>query len=151
MTNVLIPTDFSLQSLDLVNRATMHIPGKLNITMLHIFDMPSSLSDVTRPGGINGHYNLITEELRNRCRQIRANNANIAGIRFQMMFGTTAAAFRNFAEANAIDIIVYPSDYLFVPVTNSSVDPGSMILRSGIKVLRELSTRYAAFPRVALS
>lgn len=149
MTNVLIPTDFSLQSLDMAAATIQHLPGKLNIVMFHAFDMPGSLIDAMHLGGFR-NSNIITEELRVKCCQLKAENANIASIRFQFMYGNTVTVFRQFAEANAIDLIMYP-DKNFGSVLPESVDPHRMFLRSGVKVIRDLTPRAIASAHTILS
>jgi hydroxyacyl-ACP dehydratase HTD2-like protein with hotdog domain len=141
MTNVLIPTDFTVRTLDIVTAAAQNIPGKLNVFMFHAFDMPDSLIDAMHRTGLNSHYNLITEELRMKCRQIKAACPDVSNISFRLMFGTTVAAFKNFAEANDIHVIVYPAGYSFLPVVRESVNPDRMFLKSRITVLRNLSLK----------
>ena len=143
MTNVLIPTDFTVRSLDLINNAVQHIPGKLNIFLFHTFDMPDTLIDAMHMSGIKNYNNLITEELRLKCRQIKADNASINGISFRLMFGSTVAVFKNFAEANNIDVIIYPTGYNYIPVVRESINPERMFLRSGIAVMRNVSIKNA--------
>jgi hypothetical protein len=140
MVNVLIPTDFSLGSLDIAAQAAQAVPDKLNIFFFHAFDMPDSLIDAMIKTGARGHNRLVTEDLRLKCRKIKAANPVINNISFRIMYGTTVALFRNFAEANAIDLIVYPENYRFVPAVRESIDPARMFLKSGIKVMRSLTT-----------
>jgi len=139
MTNVLIPTDFTVQSLDLVSKAALRLPGKLSIFLFHTFDMPDNLIDAMHMNGIKNHNNLITEELRLKCRQLKADHANISSVCFRLIFGTTVAVFKNFAEANDIDLIIYPTGYKHVSVVRESVNPERMFLKSGVKVIRDLS------------
>ncbi len=139
MTNVLIPTDFTAQSLELASKAALRLPGKLNIFLFHTFDMPDNLIDAMHMNGIKNHNNLITEELRLKCRQLKADHANISSVCFRLIFGNTVAVFRNFAEANDIDVIIYPNGYKHVFVVRESVNPERMFLKSGIKVIRDLS------------
>lgn len=136
MTNVLIPTDFTVQSIDAIGAAAQHIPDRANFFLFHAFDMPQSLIDAMRLTGVKSHHNLVTEELRLRCRQVKEENLNIAGISFRLMFGSTVSVFRNFAEANKINLIVYPEDYVFLPTVRESVDPCKMFLKSQIPLMR---------------
>jgi hypothetical protein len=65
------------------------------------------------------------------------------------MRGNTAAIFRNFADANAIDMIYCPEQYVFKPVHRRSVDPVPLFRKSGISLVRQLrpankAVEYAA-------
>ncbi len=57
------------------------------------------------------------------------------------MEGSSAPLFRNFVDANEIDIIVCPDHFQHVPVHKQSVDPRPLFKKSGIRVLRELGVR----------
>jgi len=141
MTNVLIPTDFTTQSLDLIPAAAQQVTGKINVFLFHAFDMPDSLVDAMNRTGLSSHHNLITEELRMKCRQIKNQCPDVANISFRLMFGTTAAVFRNYAEANDIHVIIYPAGYRFTPVVRESVNPDRMFLKSRISIVRNLTGR----------
>ncbi len=136
MKNVLIPTDFTLNSLAHVSAAVKAIRGKCSIILFHAFDMPESLIDAMHRSGIKGHSNLITEELRLRCRKIKFENPSIADISFKIMYGTTIMAFRNYAEGNDIDFIYLPEGYTYKAVVRDSVDPTKWFKKSGIKIVQ---------------
>ncbi len=137
MNTILIPTDFTVGSLELMNILARNTENKLNFILFHAFDMPGSLVEAMSRAGINSHNKLITENLRLACKRIKANNSNIANISFRNMYGTTIAAFKNYAEANAIDMIALPPDFRFVHITRDSVDPTRMFKKSGLPLLTD--------------
>lgn len=137
MNTILIPTDFTVGSLEIMNTLARSTENKLNIILFHAFDMPGSLVEAMSRAGINSHNKLITENLRLACKRIRANNSNITNISFRNMYGTTIAAFKNYAEANAIDTILLPPAYRFVYVTRESVDPTRMFKKSGLPLITD--------------
>ncbi len=141
MTNVLLPTDFTTDSIACVNGAVKAIPGKLNIFLFHAFDMPDSLIDAMHRAGRRGHSDLITETLRLKCKQVKAAYPVISNISFRVMYGTTTMAFKNFAEANKIDAIYMPRGHKFVPVVRESVNYERMFKKSGIQIVNELTSR----------
>lgn len=135
MKKILVPTDYTQRSIDLAARAAKAIDTKIDIYLFHAFEMPDSLMDAMT----NTHHNLITEELRVQCKRIKGQNANINHISFRALHGTTSVAFRNYAEANEIDLIVLPPEYKFIPVVNKSVNPLHMFRKSGIPILSDLT------------
>lgn len=135
MMNVLIPTDFSYTSLNYAAQAARQLGEKCNVFLFHALDVPDNLADTMSRVGIRADQKLITEELRVRCRKIKSNNPGIANIYMRIMHGTTLAAFRNFADANEIDLIFLPEGYQFRAVVRDSVDPTDWFGQSGIKVL----------------
>jgi hypothetical protein len=144
MKNVLIPTDFSYASLGLIARAASTIKGRFNIILFHAFQMPDSLIDIVSRHSINHHGDYITEGLRIRCKKLKATYPNIGNISFRIMYGSTLAAFEHYAEANDIDLIIWPDELEFATVNRDSVDPSRMFRRSGIEILKKLESKKAA-------
>jgi hypothetical protein len=139
MRNVLIPTDITLHSLELVSFAARAIPDRINAVLFHAFDMPDSLLDAMIRSHNGGFNSLITEEIRVKCKRLKAAHSNISNISFKYMYGTTKAAFRNYVEANKIDMIVLPDGYSFVPVVRDSVNMIKIMQQSGIEILSDLT------------
>jgi len=135
MKNILVPTDFSLLSLDQVGIAAKAFKGKCSIILFHAFDMPESLIHTISRTGIKSHYSLVTEAMRLKCRKVKSESSNISEIAVKFMYGTTLMAFRNYVEANDVDFIFLPDDYRFVPVVGESVDPTQWFKKSGVVVL----------------
>lgn len=134
MKNILIPTDFSASSLDFIGQIAQNSIGNINIILFHAFDMPQSLMDAMRRNGMRNYGNMVTEELRQKCKKIKSENRNLNNISYKLMYGTTSMAFDNYAEANDIDAIVIPPGYQFTPVVRESVNPKRMFQKSGLPV-----------------
>jgi hypothetical protein len=150
MKNVLIPTDFSPGSLDMIAAVAAGADEKVNIILFHAFDMPVSLVDAMMRTGANGHYSMVTENLRVKCRKIKTSNQMVGNISFKFMYGTSVALFRNFAAAYRLDMIALPENYFFVQVVRESVNPLHMFKKSGIpvqvfsSVVASVPIRYAS-------
>lgn len=149
MKNVLIPTDFSPVSLDLIANVAQALPGKINIVLFHALEMPDNLIDAMRRAGLKDHNQLISEALRIKCKKLKSMYNNINNISFKIMHGSTPAVFENYAEANDIDLIVYPEGYTFMPVVRESVNPERMFKKSGIEIMRRLTPRKVVKEEVA--
>jgi hypothetical protein len=139
MKNVLLPTDFSANSLDPIEIVAKMLPDKLNILLFHAFDMPQSLLEAFSKVGLNGHGNLVTEELRIKCKRIKQSHRNVQNICFRPMYGVTTMAFKNYSEANKIHLIALPPGYRFAPAVRESVDPTRMFQKSGIEILNKFN------------
>jgi hypothetical protein len=142
MRNVLVPTDFSAASFDLVEQA-IHTMGEqvVNITMFHAFQMPFFVSDLIR-NQRKPYHDLLTDAFRNNCKQIKQQYPKqVNSIVFRHLFGNTPAVFRHFVDANDIDLIVYPDQYEFLPVHPDSVDPGRMFRKSRVPLLRQFKSK----------
>lgn len=141
MTNILIPTDFTAASLQLAEKTIQALETKgCNIILFHAFELPTSEFDLlTRR---KPYTDLVTDSFRQACKQLKDQYPKaIQKICFKFMDGSSAPLFRNFADANDIDLIVCPDHYQYVSIHKLSVDPRPLFKKSGIKVIREFNPR----------
>jgi len=132
MKNVLVPTDFSIESLELINKTAKSIADKLNIYLFHAYEIPAGNDKTT-----NKKNNLITEQLRQRCRRIKASNKNICNISVKIMQGASHTLFNNFTNNHKIDVLVLPHKYVYIPPTAESVSPIKLFRKSTIEKLSD--------------
>jgi hypothetical protein len=138
MINILVPTDFTADSLMLAENALKNSNiEKCNIVLFHAFQPPASPLDMLGAGHRDPSCELMTESFRQACKQLKdANVTRINKIIVRCMTGSTRAVFRNFIEANDIDFIYCPNEYCFLPVHARSVDPQYLFSKCGIPVLK---------------
>jgi hypothetical protein len=138
MKNILIPTDFSLRSLDMVkaavNHAQLHAP--MNILLVHFFKMSDNMQELMLLSRRMKDYEHISTEYRNTMAQLQKQYpARINGIRVECFYGSTLAVFKNFLHGNGISLIACDEHYRFVKVTRNSIDPLNIIKKSGCALL----------------
>ncbi|HUC81723.1 MAG TPA: universal stress protein [Flavisolibacter sp.] len=143
MTNILVPTDFTAASLKMAENALNSGNfEKCNLVLFHAFEMPSSPFDLLFSNYKDPSGELITESFRQACKQLKDEHAKRVGkIIIRCMNGDTRAVFRNFAEANEIDLIYCPEDYVFQPVHVRSVNPLYLFKKCAIPVLKNRSQK----------
>lgn len=136
MINVLVPTDFSVASLALIDQTAKVLNEKLNIYLFHAFEIQQGKEALQNRQIIQNK--LITETLRQRCRRIKANNKNISNISVKIMHGSNQIAFSNFTDIHKIDLLVLPHSYTFIAPSKESVNPVKLFKKSGIEKLTKL-------------
>lgn len=143
MRNVLVPTDFSIDSLQLVERTIAALNDQtMNVILFHAFDMTCNAPDRLGNGTRIPYAHLLTDEFRNACRRIKTANARtVQNIHIRHFYGSTAPVFRNFIDANDIDLIICPAHFKFNLVTPQSIDPVKLFKRSGVPVITELARK----------
>ena len=143
MTNILIPTDFTAATLQLAEQAVLALETKnATIILFHAFELPTSEYELLAPGRSKPYANLVTDNFRQLCKQFKDQHSKAVNkICFKFMEGSSAPMFRNFVDANEIDLIVCPDHYQYTSVHKQSVDPTPLFKKSGIRVLRELGKR----------
>lgn len=143
MINMLIPTDFSAASLQLAEQAIQSLETRtVNIILFHAFELPSSEFELLAPARKKPYADLVTDHFRQACKQLKDQYPKaVQKICFKFMEGSGAPLFRNFADANEIDLIVCPDHYQYISIHKLSVDPRPLFKKSGIKVIRDFSQR----------
>lgn len=138
MANVLVPTDFTAASLKLAEGAIKNTNvEKCNLVLFHAFDQPSSPFDLLGAGCANPSGELVTEKFRQACKQLKNDYPRrVDKIVIRCMTGSTRALFRNFVDANDIDLIYCPESFVFKAVHPRSVDPLFLFRKCGIPVVK---------------
>lgn len=137
MKHILIPTDFSAKSLELIRfTANVFADEEIKVTLLHILRMPEGISDLLLLPRHGKHYRLVTDEFRKGYEDLqKVYRQTIKRLHVEFLYGDTNALFRNFLFAQHIDAIVYPENYQFLKPSKDSVDPKALIRKSGCPVL----------------
>lgn len=124
MMNILIPTDFSIKSLKLINRAAERFQGKtLNITLVHALEPDHSIGGLLMLTKRLDVHRLYTAEFMEACEVMRNKYASqIKSIKVEFYYGSTKAYKKNFLQARNIEAILLPSDYEFNAPSPASLD-----------------------------
>jgi len=136
MKTVLIPTDFNLESLTILETLVQQKTEKMNIIFLHAFKLSDSITDMLMLSRRSRDYENVSDEFYNAINQFKSkypSQVNCIGIEY--FYGSTVAAFKNFLEAFDVDYIAYLKNYNFKPINKYSIDPKFLTERSGCEVL----------------
>jgi hypothetical protein len=137
MKNILIPTDFSIRSLDLVKAAVYAgINEPMNILLVNFFKMSDNIQELMMLSRRMKDYEYISDEFREVCNQLQERYpARINSIKVECFYGSTIAVFKNYLFGNGINMIVYDEHYRFIKLNKSSIDPLNIIKKSGCALL----------------
>lgn len=143
MINILVPTDFSIQSLDIVNDIVKNQQETIRIYLLHMVEMPSDISE------------LIFLRKKHLARQVPTEfteamqalklkyGTKITDIELKLHYGSRTAVFNGIMDSLRIDEICILEDYTYKRPMEDSVDMMRMINRSEIPVYK-IETRNKA-------
>lgn len=138
MINLLVPTDFTPASVRLAAQAVKSLNRKANIVFFHAFEMPFYHHDMLT--GTPPYVGLMNEGLRQACRQLKDQYPHLIGsVTFRFMRGNSNSLFRNFIEANNINMIACPQDYIYTKVHKDSINPIGFFKRSRILLLQNMN------------
>lgn len=145
MVNILVPTDFSQASFRLAEQAVKSLNREVNIILFHIYEMPSGITDLIRPEP--PYTQMINDTFRQNCKYLKYKYPDLINkICFKYLTGNTQSVFNHFTDANDIDMIVCPEDYVFVKTNKTSLDPVPFFKKSKIALLKDFSKSKMAEP-----
>lgn len=109
MKHILIPTDFSITSLNAVGAALHKYDNEyVRFTLFHLMSMPYAISELLLFRRIQHRYeNKVSDEFYEACQVLQNKfGKTIAEINIKFAFGGTSSFLKNFIEANNADHIV---------------------------------------------
>lgn len=122
MKHILIPTDFSIASLNAVHAAmAIYNDAPVRISLFHLLSMPDELPGIIFRTMRNKHYALITDEFKEGC-EILENRYGSAlhSLNIKFGFGNTVRYVKNWLEGEKItDIFICPDIPLGLPSPKS--------------------------------
>ncbi|MCZ8286239.1 MAG: hypothetical protein O9353_12365 [Bacteroidia bacterium] len=111
---ILIPTDFSIESLIPVKQAAqLSSYDTIEIVLMFCDLLPGSITDLLfyTPAKVIEKYS--NKEFEEACSIIRNKYASkISHMRTEVFHGTSDAAFDNFISGNKIDEVIFPKNYV---------------------------------------
>ncbi|WP_454803830.1 hypothetical protein [Mucilaginibacter phyllosphaerae] len=143
MKTILIPTDYKASSLDGIHAVCRQFKNEeLNLVFVHVFKLSDSFSDVITLSRRSREYEKVGDDFYRYCNVLRAQYPQIAKIQIEFLYGSTLGMFKNFIEANEIDMVLDTEGYQFSPIHAYSVDPALLIKRSGLPVINVPKVSY---------
>jgi len=138
MKTVLVPTDFKLESIRIIDALVQHQKNEtLNIIFVHAFKLSDSITDMLMLSRRSRDYENVSDEFYQQLNQAKAKYPNqINAIGIEYFYGSTVAAFKNFIEAFDVERIAYLKEYNFTPINKYSVDPKILTARAGCEVIQ---------------
>lgn len=137
MKTVLVPTDFNVESLKIIDSLVLtNKPEKVGIIFMHAFKLSDSITEMLMLSRRSRDYEMVNDEFYAKMdayKQKYPNDIKFIGIEY--FYGGTVAAFRNFIEGVNADFIAYPKDYNFNAIHKFSINPASLTKRCGCEVI----------------
>ncbi len=133
MKQVLVPTDLTVRSLNIVHDLVRRNNETwLNIHLVHMVRLSSDISELlfTRK---NHLYGLVSNRFTDSLQMLKNRyRANINSIGLQFFYGNHGGALRNIADSLAIDEICYYSDYDYTQPFTHSVNMIPFVKKCGV-------------------
>lgn len=123
---ILLPTDFTLNSLNLAKQAiekNAHSNAKLNLLLVHGIDVSDSITDLLFFSKGKLLKSLIDDTFQEGCSVLRNGFGDeLNSLRIDLFTGFTQSAFNAYVQANQVDAILYADSTTKLRPHRSSVD-----------------------------
>lgn len=142
MKKILIPTDFSVGSLQLVEYAILNYPDtKLDIILVHGYRIPDTKWDILHFSPLREINRLCSNTfIKEKQDLVRDHLTEINSICIELFTGNNSEAFKNFVAMHEITDAIVPCDaYLRFP-DSRSFDPTALI-RKNVPTVTEVSLK----------
>jgi len=137
MKTILIPTDFSLSSLQCIPDLCAGHPDKeINLVFLHMFNLSDSMGDLLMLSRRSKEYTYVSDDFYIQCEELKREVPQVAAIRIEFFYGSTVSMFKNFIEDQEISHILHPDFCSCQKLNKNSIDPASLISRSNVPTLQ---------------
>ncbi|MGH1432964.1 MAG: hypothetical protein ACRBG0_00745 [Lewinella sp.] len=149
MKKIFIPTDFTPESLELVEYAVLNHPStQLNIILLAGFRSPDKRWDLIHLNPkkeIWGQLNSRFKEFQRRL--LLDHKESIVNISFELFTGINSYAFRNFLELHGVEDAVVPAASVLHYRSEKWFDPTSFIKENVKNVIEVPIERTKEVPK----
>lgn len=128
---VLIPTDFTIESLNLFKYVVQTAEDDCHVVFVHCLSPSESMIDLLFVGNDTLIGRMAGRDFKEACAILRnRSDAHRITDTIELFKGKTISAFQNFLDGFGIDEIVAPLSYRFQRPSNRSIDPVPFIRES---------------------
>lgn len=136
MKTVVIPADFSPESLQVAHILARNAQDKFSIVFTHLFHVADDIQDLLFSTYRKKEYDFVSEAFWEECHLIKNLYGNkVHSIKVEFFYGNKLAAFKNFLEAHDADFIAYSENNGIPKLSKSSLDALPVIKKSGVELI----------------
>ena len=136
MKTILIPTDFNLSALESIPALCAQTADKeIRFVFVHLFKLSDSIGELLMLSRRSREYAHVSDGFYAACTDLKSRFPKIESIRIDFFYGSTVSAFRNFLEANNVDVVLEPSAWSYSDLNKSSVHPRILLERCRLPMI----------------
>lgn len=136
MPHILIPSNFTMDTLDCLPELAETFPGlELNVLLFHAVGLSNSITDLLMLSRRTKEEEFISQAFAQSCKKLEEALPAIKAVNWTCFYGTTMASFKNFLKANQIDFIACPTTFAHQSLSKQSLDPMLFLEKCGLPVI----------------
>lgn len=135
MKKILVPTDFSIGSLNVIHSIAARFEEPVEVVLFHAVYLSNNISDLLfMTKKISQTY--ITKDYTEACEILRNKySSRIQSLKTTFFYGSSSMAFNNFVEANDPDYIAINGQHTYKETYKHSIDPMPLVRRAKVELL----------------
>lgn len=136
MKTVIIPADFTSESLQVAHILARNAKEQFSIVFTHLFHVADDIQDLLFSTYRKKEYDFVSEDFWKECHMIKDLYGNkVRSIKVEFFYGNKLAAFKNFLDAHGADFIAYSENAGITRLSKSSLDALPVIKKAGVELI----------------
>jgi hypothetical protein len=136
MKTVIIPGDFSRETLQVAQTFTRNAQEPFSIVFTHLFHVADDIQDLLFSTYRKKEYDFVSEDFWKECHIMKDLYGNkLKSIKIEFFYGNKLAAFKSFLDANNADFIAYSETFGVPKLCKSSLDALPVLKKAGITLI----------------
>jgi hypothetical protein len=145
MQHILIPTDFSIRSLNAIHTVAANYAGSsVQVSMFHLLQPENDITQLFRSRRTM-HLDMISREYHEACQILQNRYSSvISNLKIEFGFGTTVNYLSNLMEGLKISSVLACVDMEYNYTDKRSIDPLPLLRKTGIKIDAAIASHVRA-------
>ncbi|MCE7059983.1 hypothetical protein [Dyadobacter sp. CY343] len=136
MKTVMIPTDFTNESIQVAEAIVRDSNEEVKIVFTHLFHVADDIQDLLFSGYREKEFEFVSEDFWADCKSLKEEYSDtLKSVKIDFFYGNKLAALRNFMEYHEVESIAYSESYGFPKLNKSSLDAFPVLKKSGVKMI----------------
>jgi len=136
MKTIVIPSDFSLESIQVAETVVRNSKEEVRLVFIHLFHVADDIQDLLFSTYRKKEYDFVSDEFRKECKMLKDLHPDkVQGYKIEFFYGNRLAPFKNFLDYYETDSIAYSSSYGVPKISKSSLDAVAIINKAGYQII----------------
>ncbi|MDQ6481388.1 hypothetical protein [Dyadobacter sp. LHD-138] len=136
MKTIIIPSDFSIESIQVAETIVRNAKEEVRILFIHMFHVADDIQDLLFSNYRKKEYEFVSDEFRHECAMLKnVYTGRLKSITVEFFYGSKLAVFKNFLDYNNADFIAYSKSYGMPKLGKSSIDALPVIHKCGLPLI----------------
>ncbi|WP_205748095.1 hypothetical protein [Dyadobacter luticola] len=136
MKTIMIPSDFSHESILTSESIVRNMDEDVKIVFTHFFHIADDIQDLLFSNTRDKEYELVSEDFWSDCKVLKDGySEKLISIRIDFFYGNKLAALRNFLEYHDVNFIAYSENHGFPKLNKTSMDAFPILQKAGITMI----------------